>query len=149
MIVLIDNYDSFTFNLYHYLGGLGAQAVVHRNDKIATPRGARGGSGRHRAFARPLHPERGRHLPRSHRAGVRAYPDFRRLPRPSGDRTGFRRARWVRAPVPVHGKLSQIKHQGAGVFFGINGPFGATRYHSLVVDAREPAGRSGGDGGDR
>ena len=40
----------------------------------------------------------------------------------------------VRAPVPVHGKLSEITHQGAGVFRGINGPFQATRYHSLVVD---------------
>jgi anthranilate synthase component 2 len=40
----------------------------------------------------------------------------------------------VRAPVPVHGKLSQIRHQGAGVFVGINGPFQATRYHSLVVE---------------
>ena len=55
MIVLIDNYDSFTFNLFHYLGGLGADVVVHRNDKIAADEVHRRRARRHRALARPLH----------------------------------------------------------------------------------------------
>ncbi len=63
MIVLIDNYDSFTFNLVHYLGGLGEEVRVHRNDKITSRRGPRGGSRRDSAFPRPLHPKRSRHLP--------------------------------------------------------------------------------------
>ena len=55
MIVLIDNYDSFTFNLFHYLGGLGAEVVVHRNDKISVDEVIGARSRRDRAFARPLH----------------------------------------------------------------------------------------------
>ena len=65
MIVLIDNYDSFTFNLFHYLGGLGADVVVHRNDKISVDEVIAHRSRRHRALARPLHAERSRHLPRA------------------------------------------------------------------------------------
>ena len=55
----------------------------------------------------------------------------------------------VRAPAPVHGKLSEIRHGGAGIFHGINAPFQATRYHSLVVERDEPAGRADRDGGHR
>ena len=55
MIVLIDNYDSFTFNLVHYLGGLGADVVVHRNDKVGERRRRRGRPRRHRAVARAVH----------------------------------------------------------------------------------------------
>ena len=133
MIVLIDNYDSFTFNLVHYLGGLGADVVVHRNDKISVADVMAVAAGRDRAVARPLHAERGRHLPRSDRQGRADHSDPRRLPRPSGDRAGVRRQGGARA-APVHGKLSEIKHTGTGVFRGINGPFKATRYHSLVVE---------------
>ena len=134
MIVLIDNYDSFTFNLFHYLGGLGADVVVHRNDKIAldevmgldpdaivlspgpcTPNDA--------GICLSLIDEAAETIPilgvcLGHQAIGQAF---------GGD--------VVRAPVPIHGKLSEIKHQGEGVFHGINAPFKATRYHSLVVDA--------------
>jgi anthranilate synthase component 2 len=135
MIVLIDNYDSFTFNLFHYLGGLGADVVVHRNDKITvadvlaadpdaivlspgpcTPNDA-GICLELIEKAAPTIPILGVCL--GHQAIGQAF---------GGD--------IIRAPVPVHGKLSEIKHQGAGVFRGINAPFAATRYHSLVVDRK-------------
>jgi anthranilate synthase component II len=133
MIVLIDNYDSFTFNLFHYLGGLGAEVVVHRNDKIApdavlaadpdaivlspgpcTPRDA--------GICIDLINKAASTIPimgvcLGHQAIGEAFG-----------------GRVVRAPVPVHGKVSEISHKGAGLFRGINGNFRATRYHSLVVE---------------
>src|SRR5499426_2315770 len=133
MIVLIDNYDSFTFNLFHYLGGLGADVVVHRNDKIATadviaadPEAIVLSPGPCTpndagicldviAKASATIPILGVCL--GHQAIGQAF---------GGD--------VVRAPVPVHGKLSEVTHRGQGLFRGINGPFKATRYHSLVVD---------------
>jgi anthranilate synthase component 2 len=133
MIVLIDNYDSFTFNLVHYLGGLGAAVTVHRNDKVAaddviaaepdaivlspgpcTPNEA--------GICLELIDKAAASIPilgvcLGHQAIGQAF---------GGD--------VVRAPVPVHGKLSEVTHTGQGLFRGINGPFRATRYHSLVVD---------------
>jgi anthranilate synthase component II len=133
MIVLIDNYDSFTFNLFHYLGGLGADVVVHRNDKIATDR------------VLAMDPEAivlspGPCTPKE--AGIcldliaQAAPTIPVLGvclghQAIGQAFG---GEVVRAPVLVHGKLSEIKHAGEGVFRGINAPFKATRYHSLVVE---------------
>ena len=116
MIVLIDNYDSFTFNLVHYFGGLGAEVTVHRNDRISVE------------------------------AVMAADPDAIVLspgpctPDDAGVCLGHQAigqafgGKIVRAPVPVHGKLSEVTHCGRGLFHGINGPFKATRYHSLVVD---------------
>jgi anthranilate synthase component II len=133
MIVLIDNYDSFTFNLFHYLGGLGADVAVHRNDKIAV---------REVLAAEPeaivLSP--GPCTPDD--AGIclelieQAAPTIPILGvclghQAIGQAFG---GKIVRAPIPVHGKLSEVRHQGTGVFRGINAPFAATRYHSLVVD---------------
>jgi anthranilate synthase component 2 len=133
MIVLIDNYDSFTFNLFHYLGGLGADVVVYRNDKVAVGQ------------VLAMEPEAivlspGPRTPRD--AGIcleliaKAAPSFPVLGvclghQAIGQAFG---GEVVRAPVPVHGKLSEIRHQGTGIFRGINAPFKATRYHSLVVD---------------
>ena len=133
MIVLIDNYDSFTFNLVHYLGELGAQVVVHRNDKI---------SAKDVIAADPeaivLSP--GPCTPND--AGICL--DLIRQAAPTVPIFGVCLAHQaigqafggevVRAPIPVHGKLSQVHHGGEGVFRGINGPFRATRYHSLVVE---------------
>jgi anthranilate synthase component II len=133
MIVLIDNYDSFTFNLVHYLGELGADVVVHRNDKVAsaaviaadpdaivlspgpcTPNEA-GICLDLIAAAAPTIPVLGVCL--GHQAIGQAFG-----------------GKVVRAPVPMHGKLSEIRHDGRGIFRGINAPFKATRYHSLVVE---------------
>src|ERR1700761_1666746 len=133
MIVLVDNYDSFTFNLVHYLGELGADVVVHRNDKVTS---------REIVSADPdaivLSP--GPCTPKE--AGIcldliaQAAPTVPILGvclghQAIGDAFG---GKVVRAPVPVHGKLSEIRHEGRGLFRGINGPFPATRYHSLVVE---------------
>ena len=133
MIVLIDNYDSFTFNLVHYLGGLGADVVVHRNDKITPdqvmalePDGIVLSPG-------PCTPtEAGICLDLIAKA-AKTVPilgvclGHQAIGQSFGGNV-------VRAPVPVHGKLAEISHTNSGVFHGINGPFKATRYHSLVVD---------------
>src|SRR5262245_25461197 len=133
MIVLIDNYDSFTFNLFHYLGGLGADVGVHRNDKIAVERviGME-------PDAIVLSP--GPCTPND--AGIcldlitKAAPTIPVLGvclghQAIGQAFG---GEVVRAPVQVHGKLSEVRHQGEGGFRGMNAPFKATRYHSLVVE---------------
>jgi anthranilate synthase component 2 len=133
MIVLIDNYDSFTFNLVHYLGGLGADVVVHRNDKISPaevmalePDGIVLSPG-------PCTPtEAGICLDLIRKASA-SVPilgvclGHQAIGQAFGGQV-------VRAPLPVHGKLSEISHSNSGVFHGINGPFKATRYHSLVVE---------------
>ncbi|HZS64980.1 MAG TPA: aminodeoxychorismate/anthranilate synthase component II [Xanthobacteraceae bacterium] len=133
MIVLIDNYDSFTFNLFHYLGGLGADVAVHRNDKITASEVVAAEPEAIVLSPGPCTPDD---------AGIclelvtKASASIPILGvclghQAIGQAFG---GKIVRAPVPVHGKLSEIKHQGTGVFRGINAPFFATRYHSLVVD---------------
>jgi len=132
-VTLIDNYDSFTFNLVHYLGALGAEVTVHRNDKISVADVLA-----ERPDAIVLSP--GPCTP--HEAGIclgliaaasETTPIF-------GVCLGHQAigaalgAEVVRAPLPVHGKLSLIDHQGETVFRGLNQPFKATRYHSLVVE---------------
>ena len=133
MIVLIDNYDSFTFNLFHYFGGLGADVIVHRNDKVSaadvmaadpdaivlspgpcTPNEA-GICLDLIAAASPTIPLLGVCL--GHQAIGQAFG-----------------GKVIRAPHLVHGKTAEIQHNGTSVFRGINGPFRATRYHSLVVE---------------
>src|SRR5690348_6583106 len=133
MIVLIDNYDSFTFNLVHYLGELGAEVVVHRNNKISTDAVIAADPDAIVLSPGPCTPnEAGICLDLVERAAP-TIPLF-------GVCLGLQSigqafgGKVVRAPVPVHGKLSEVMHQGQGVFRGINGPFRATRYHSLVVD---------------
>jgi anthranilate synthase component 2 len=132
MIVLIDNYDSFTFNLFHYLGGLGADVVVFRNDKISVERIVAMDPDAVVLSPGPCTPNE---------AGIclaliaKAADSIPMLGvclghQAIGQAFG---GSVVRAPVPVHGKLSEVRHKGEGVFRGINGPFKATRYHSLVV----------------
>jgi len=133
MIVLVDNYDSFTFNLFHYLGGLGADVLVYRNDKITTDRVLAIDPDSIVLSPGPCTPnDAGVCLDLVAKASA-TIPvlgvclGHQAIGQAFGGEV-------VRAPVPVHGKLSEIKHQGEGVFRGINAPFRATRYHSLVVE---------------
>jgi anthranilate synthase component 2 len=133
MIVLIDNYDSFTFNLVHYLGELGADVVVHRNNKIAVGDVLAADPDAIVLSPGPCTPaEAGICLDLIARAAP-TIPIFGVCLGHQAIGQAFGGA-VVRAPAPVHGKLSKIRHQGAGIFRGINGPFQATRYHSLVVE---------------
>ena len=132
MLLLIDNYDSFTYNLFHFLGELGAEVVVKRNDELSAA--AALGLG---AEAIVLSP--GPCTPNE--AGICL--DVIRQAKGSvpilgvclghqaiGQAYG---ARIVRAPEPLHGKLSRIHHTGRSVFRGLNNDFLATRYHSLTI----------------
>lgn len=132
-IVLIDNYDSFTFNLVHYLGELGADVVVHRNNKISADSVIASDPDAIVLSPGPCTPnEAGICLELIEKASP-TIPMF-------GVCLGHQAmgqvfgGQVVRAPTPVHGKLATIIHEGKSVFRGINGPFKATRYHSLVVD---------------
>ena len=133
MFVLIDNYDSFTYNLFHYLAELGADVAVHRNDQISvdevmdlapdgiilspgpcTPNEAgicldlvKAAAGKTPLLGVCL----------GHQAIAQAF---------GGD--------IVRAPTLMHGKVSEVSHQSQGVFNGLPSPFRATRYHSLIAD---------------
>ncbi len=131
-VLVIDNYDSFTFNLVQYLGELGADLVVRRNDQV-TP-GAVTGAAPDRIVVSPGP---------GHPADAGAVVDVIRGCGPTipllGVCLGHQAiglafgARIVRAPRPLHGKVSRIVHDGAGVFAGIASPFDAARYHSLAV----------------
>jgi anthranilate synthase component 2 len=133
MIVLIDNYDSFTFNLVHYLGGLGAEVSIWRNDKTTTEAVLSADPDAIVLSPGPCTPnEAGICLDLIKKAaGTVPILGVCLGHQAIGQAFG---GHVVRAPLPVHGKLSEISHGGQGVFRGINGPFRATRYHSLVVD---------------
>jgi anthranilate synthase component II len=133
MIILIDNYDSFTWNLFHYLGELGAETVVHRNDKMSVGQVLSA-----RPDAIVLSP--GPCTPNE--AGIcldliRDAPED--LPilgvclghQAVGQAFG---GKVVSAPSLMHGKLSTIRHEGEGIFRDIPPAFDATRYHSLIVE---------------
>jgi anthranilate synthase component 2 len=133
MLVLIDNYDSFTYNLVHFLGELGASCEVFRNDKIGVaevvarrPKGIVLSPGpctpNEAGICLDLIAKAGADIPilgvcLGHQAIGQVYG-----------------GKVVRAPVPMHGKLSKIAHKGKGVFKGLPRKFEVTRYHSLIVD---------------
>ncbi|WP_043570189.1 anthranilate synthase component II [Actinopolyspora erythraea] len=130
LVAVLDNYDSFTYNLVHYLAELGAEPVVYRNDETTVR--ALLGHDRLVISPGPCSPER---------AGV-SIPAIRRL---SGrmpilgvclghQSIGAAFGADVVRGDPVHGKTSMIEHDGSGVFAGLPNPLSSTRYHSLVVD---------------
>src|ERR1700743_3015519 len=132
MFLLIDNYDSFTYNLWHYLSELGAEVVVKRNDALTV------------AEALALRPQGiiiypGPGVPSQSGITVPIVTAAGSLPvlgvclghQAIGEAFG---GKVVRAPAPMHGKVSPIEHDGSGVFAGLPTPFTATRYHSLIVE---------------
>ena len=133
MIVLIDNYDSFAFNLVHYLGGLGAQTAVHRNDKISVGDVLAADPDAIVLSPGPCTPNEAGICLDLIKAAAPSVPILGVCLGHQAIGQAFGGA-VVRAPVPVHGKLSEVSHTGQGLFRGINGPFKATRYHSLVVE---------------
>ncbi len=133
MILLIDNYDSFTYNLYHYLSELGAPVKVFRNNKITIDEIARLGPDKIVISPGPCTPKE---------AGI-SCDIIRRFAGQTpilGVCLGHQcigaafGAAIVRAPTIMHGKLSDVSHDGQTIFRGIKNPFAAMRYHSLVID---------------
>jgi anthranilate synthase component 2 len=132
MFLLIDNYDSFTYNLWHFLGELGAEVTVKRNDALSVdaalalkPQGIVISPG-------PSDPDHaGICLDLIRRAGDVPVLGVCLGHQVIGQAMG---GEVVRAPVPMHGKLSAIHHDGTGIFAGLPDSFQATRYHSLIVE---------------
>ncbi len=132
MILLLDNYDSFTYNLYQYLCELGAEVVVKRNDEVTVGEVAALAPEKIVISPGPCSPtEAGISVPIIQELGGKI-PIF-------GVCLGLQSigqaygGAVVRAPYVMHGKVSQIHHAGTGVFVGLPQPFLATRYHSLIV----------------
>jgi anthranilate synthase/aminodeoxychorismate synthase-like glutamine amidotransferase len=134
LTLIIDNYDSFTYNLVQYLGELGAEVVVRRNDDVTVDEIERG-----------LRPDKilispGPGTPREAGITLNVVKRFAgRVPllgvclghQAIGEAFG---GRVVRAPAPVHGKPAEIEHDGRTLFAGLSRRFRAGRYHSLVVE---------------
>ncbi len=133
MLLLIDNYDSFTYNLYQYLSELGAEVVVRRNDAVTVDEAEEMAPSHVVISPGPCTPRE---------AGVSNAIIARLGPRVPllgvclghqciGEVFG---GRVVRAPKPIHGKTSRIAHAGEGIFAGLPSPCEVIRYHSLIVE---------------
>ena len=131
-VLLLDNYDSFTYNLYQYLGELGAEVEVFRNDQLTVDEALARGADRIVISPGPGNPDQ---------AGI-SLELIARVPetvpllgvclghQALGQAFG---GKVVRAPTLMHGKTSEVHHDGRALFSGLPQPFTATRYHSLVV----------------
>ena len=133
MLVVIDNYDSFTFNLVHYLGELGAALEVHRNDRVTSAAVIAADPDAIVLSPGPCTPKEAGICLELIAAASATIPILGVCLGHQAIGAAFG-GRIVRAPQPVHGKLSQIRHDGTGIFRTIDAPFCATRYHSLVVE---------------
>jgi anthranilate synthase component 2 len=133
MLLLLDNYDSFTYNLFHYLGELGAQVIVQRNDALSV----------HDALALrpqaivispgPCDPDRAGISVDLVRGAAEVCPILGVCLGHQAIAQAFG-GRIVRASQVMHGKVSAIEHGAEGLFHGLPSPFAATRYHSLVAE---------------
>jgi len=133
MFLLLDNYDSFTYNLLHYLGELGTEVEVRRNDAISADEALAMGAEGIVISPGPCDPDK---------AGI-CLEVVKKAPATLpilgvclghqciGQAFG---GKVVLAPKPMHGKISEITHTGKGVLAGISSPFKATRYHSLTIE---------------
>jgi len=132
-IALIDNYDSFTFNLVHYLGELGADVVVRRNDEVSVEETLADRPDAIVLSPGPCTPNEAGICLDLVAAASETTPilgvclGHQAIGQAFGGKV-------VRAPAPMHGKVSMIAHNSGGLFRGVSGPFQATRYHSLVID---------------
>ena len=135
MVLVIDNYDSFTYNLVQYLGELGAQVIVRRNDEAGL------------AELRALGPDRvvispGPGRPEQSGVSLEVIREFGPHMPLLGVCLGHQAiglafgGSVVRAPTPIHGKTSAVEHDAKGLFAGLSASFQAGRYHSLVVEER-------------
>ncbi|MFV0360150.1 anthranilate synthase component II [Tropicimonas sp.] len=134
MLLLIDNYDSFTYNLVHYFGELGARVDVRRNDALDVEQAMSLGAEGIVLSPGPCDPAQAGICLALTRAAAEAGVPLLGVclgHQASGEAFG---GRVVRCHEIVHGKTGHIHHDGRGVFAGIEGPFAATRYHSLVVE---------------
>jgi anthranilate synthase component 2 len=133
MLLLIDNYDSFTYNLYHYLGELGAEVEVRRNDVLSVDEALEMAPEAVVISPGPCDPDRaGISLELIRQAAGRCPVlgvclGHQSIAQVFGATVG-------RARAVMHGKISEIEHDGSGVFDGLPSPFRATRYHSLVAE---------------
>ncbi|MDW3222206.1 MAG: aminodeoxychorismate/anthranilate synthase component II [Paracoccaceae bacterium] len=134
MLLLIDNYDSFTYNLLHYLGSLGAEVVVHRNDALDVQQAMAMNPAGILLSPGPCDPDQaGICLAITQAAAETRTPlmgvclGHQTIGQTFGGKV-------VQAKDIVHGKMGHIDHSGKGLFAGLPTPFAATRYHSLTVD---------------
>jgi anthranilate synthase/aminodeoxychorismate synthase-like glutamine amidotransferase len=133
MVFVLDNYDSFTYNLVQYLGELGSEVVVRRNDQVTL------------GEIEAIHPDRilvspGPCTPREAGISIELIRRFTGLLPLLGVCLGHQAlgeafgGTVIRAPRPMHGKTSLVEHDGRTIFGGLPQPLSATRYHSLIVD---------------
>ncbi|MFT6073025.1 MAG: anthranilate synthase component 2 [Alphaproteobacteria bacterium] len=136
MIVLIDNYDSFTYNLAHYFGQLGQEVTIYRNDDLSTQKILNGKHGKPKAIILspgPKSPEQAGVCVPLIQQSEGTIPIF-------GVCLGHQSIAYafggdiIRAPEPVHGKVKNIIHQGHSLFYNVPETFPVTRYHSLIAD---------------
>jgi anthranilate synthase component II len=134
MLLLIDNYDSFAYNLVHYFGELGAECVVRRNDVLGVDDALAMNPAGIVLSPGPCDPDRAGICLDLIRTAAGRIPvlgvclGHQAIGQAFGGRV-------VRAPQPMHGKPSEIIHDGTGLFRGLPSPFSAVRYHSLIVAA--------------
>jgi anthranilate synthase/aminodeoxychorismate synthase-like glutamine amidotransferase len=135
MVFVLDNYDSFTYNLVQYLGELGAEVVVRRNDQVTVPE------------VETMHPERillspGPCTPQEAGISIDLVRHFAGKVPVLGVCLGHQAigaafgGEIVRAPKLMHGKTSEVQHDGRTIFKGLRSPMTATRYHSLIVQEK-------------